>query len=97
MFNRILFSFKFILESLITNIVLCVLDDYVEEEVKPKKTFLDNFLTSPSPCKTAKHKTESEKVKGQEVKVSDFFGKSSVHRVERKILHVERKTEKVHK
>jgi hypothetical protein len=74
-----------------------LLEECIEEEVKPKKTFLDNFLTSPSPSKTAKRKTEAEKqeVKGQEVKVTDFFGKSSIHRVERKIIHVERKPEKV--
>ncbi|XP_053382559.1 replication factor C subunit 1-like [Mercenaria mercenaria] len=69
--------------------------EYTEEEVKPKKTFLDNFLASPSPQKKVKPNAEPTKTEvKKEVSATDFFGKSSVHRVERKITHVERKPEK---
>ena len=59
-----------------------------EEEEKPKKTFLDKFLSSPQKSKPREEPQKTEKLtvteKKKEVSVSDFFGSGSVHRVERK-------------
>ena len=66
------------------NPVFCSSDE--EEEEKPKKTFLDKFLSSPKKSSVQEKpavKTE-QKEKRSEVSVSDFFGSATVHRVERK-------------
>ena len=58
-----------------------------EQELKPKKTFMDKFLSSPQ--KPTEQPKKSEPVKSEpkekktEVSVSDFFGSGAVHRVER--------------
>ncbi|KAL4217963.1 replication factor C subunit 1 [Mactra antiquata] len=65
--------------------------DYEEViEEKPKKTSLENFLTSskPTTVKEQISKTKTETTKKKEVSAMDFFGTSTVHRVERKITHV---------
>ncbi|XP_052764097.1 replication factor C subunit 1-like isoform X2 [Mya arenaria] len=62
------------------------------EEIKPKKTFMDNFLSGQSPQKTPGKTDHNGKKDGkpesqkQTVLAADFFGSSSVHRVERKTV-----------
>ena len=59
------------------------------EEVKPKKTFMDKFVSSagsPKKSSTPAKPVKDEKKDKTVVSAADFFGGATVHRVERKTL-----------
>jgi len=78
---------------LFTTLLLFACVEYTEEEVevKPKSTFMDQFLSSTSPKKSSKPAVVSQSSKTEHkpsVSASDFFGGGSIHRVERKVAPV---------